>query len=126
MINTIAAAQHFNPKWADALEQLGLDVLEVCFQARPDSAVWQHPNLAQRLGEELDAAGLGKLDSETYSPGLIMCFFHTKHWGRAMEQIKATCDQRGLLGITVILHAESSKEWRMWWPEKAPLLVMES
>ena len=114
-----AAAENLTPVLFNILAKLGLDVLVVQFQAGPASPIWQHAGIEQVLHDELQAAQAGQYDSEVYVPGSRWFFFHVNDLGKAMQTIKTCLAARGLLEITILLHAETAQDLRVYYPATA-------
>ena len=121
----VAAAEHFDQKFFDTLAKLGLNVVLVSFKAGLDSPIWDHPGIEENLLRELKSVHAGQFDSSAYDEGVITHFFHVSDLAKAMQQLKASLEARGLLKITTILHAETPQELRQWYPPTADLLKKE-
>jgi hypothetical protein len=117
-----AAAQNLEPEFFTILAKLGLNVVIVCFRADLQSPIWKYDRLKKTLDDELKGAKAGQYDSTYYAKGAIYHFFHATNLGKAMTQLKASLETRGLLEITKILHAETPQELRVWYPPTAELI----
>jgi hypothetical protein len=122
----LAAAENLSPFFFNTLATLGLEVLIVRFQAGHSSPVWHHPEIEKDLGQELQCAHAGQLDSEFYTNGARWFFYHVSDLAKAMQVLKAALEARGLLEITTLLHAETAQELRVWYPATAELVNAEA
>ncbi|HAO79767.1 MAG TPA: hypothetical protein DCQ92_12480 [Verrucomicrobia subdivision 3 bacterium] len=121
----LAAAENLSPFFFKTLATLGLEVVIVRFDAKPDSPIWGHPGIERELERELQVIQAGMLDSSWFTEGAQWHFFHvaTSQLGKAMQQIKSGLDARGLLPVTTLLHAESASALREWYPGTTAALI---
>jgi hypothetical protein len=119
-----AAAENLSPEFFAILAKLGLEILIVRFQSANDSPIWEHDGIERELERELQFIKAGQFDSSYFPLGMQWHFFHVpaKRLGKAAQQVKSALAARGLLEISTIYHAETPREWRVWYPATAEVL----
>lgn len=117
-----AAAENLTPEFFAILDTLGVNLLIVRFEAGRGSPIWEHVGIESELERELRAVHAGQFDSSFFTLGAQFHFFHVTDLGKAMQQLKASLERRGLLAITTIMHAESADDLRVYWPPTAELV----
>jgi hypothetical protein len=122
----LAAAENLSPSFFADLSKLGLQVVIVRFSAANDSPIWKNTGIEQVLGEELEAVRAGQFDASFFVLGAQWHFYHVSDLARAMQQLKASIEARGLLPITTLMHAETAQELRVWFPATAELVNTEA
>jgi hypothetical protein len=79
---------------------------------QPSERLWAQSEFATQIGEELQAAGLGRIDSSKWSPSIIH-FFHCpeEKIASALTAIRDAVQKRGLLQDSKIgfLHPETGR-----------------
>ena len=114
-----AAADNLSPAFFEILQKLGMEVVIVQFEARHGSVIWGFPRIEEALDQELRAVGAGMFDSVHFSATTYLIFFHVSDLAKAMGTLKDSIAKRGLLTITTIMHGESHKDLRVWYPPTA-------
>jgi hypothetical protein len=112
------ALENIEPYLFGVLSKLGISVVLVQFDAKPDSPIWATTRLEMELGAQLEKAKSGLHDSSLFHPGIQSHFFHVPgdKLGNAIAILKSGIDAHGLLGITKIFHSESAKALRLHYP----------
>jgi len=118
----IAAADNLSPEFFEVLSKLGQQIVIVRLASEIDSPVWEHTPIELNLDRALQAVQAGSFDSSYFTLGEQYHFFHVSDLAKAMQALKSELDERGLLKISTIYHAETPDEWVVWFPGTAERL----
>jgi hypothetical protein len=118
-----AAAENLSPGVFAMLEKLGQSIVIVHFTWSDKPEITAKMHCGEELGNRLADAKTGYYDSTYYDLGIIWHFFYSKSIGEAVQILRDTVAEFGLLEHVTILQAEEFNKLVVWYPPTAQTIT---
>jgi hypothetical protein len=120
----LPAAENLQPAFFGTLTRLGISVVVLIFEGiNHRHPIFQHAEVEEELGCELQEAKAGRFDSVFHHHDERWIFFHARDLAKSVRTLKATLERYGLLCYAKIAVAESPNELSVWYPPTAKRIV---